>query len=86
VALSTAINASELNEGRLYPHVDRIREVSIVVAREVIRQSQREGLDQVRLLRDTDDDELNSYIEANMYDPEQPFGKTDGGDLVKSKL
>jgi len=45
VALSTVINQSELDKGMLYPEIGRIREVSVVVAREVIRQAEAHGLD-----------------------------------------
>lgn len=69
VALSRATNASELNEGWLYPNINRIREVSAVVAREVIRQAQREGVDREPLLRDLDDEALDRYILERMYDP-----------------
>lgn len=91
VALSTAINASELNEGLLYPHIDRIREVSIVVAREVIRQSQKQGLDRVLKLRDMTDEDLDKYIRERMYDPcrpEEAGGSRDAVDEggVKAKL
>jgi len=69
VALSTAINQKELNEGRLYPDITRIREVSVIVAREVIRQAQREKLDREKSIRDLSDKELDEWIKARMYDP-----------------
>jgi malate dehydrogenase (oxaloacetate-decarboxylating)(NADP+) len=69
VALSTAINANEINAGRLYPELDRIREVSIIVAREVIREAQRQGLDREKSIRNLTNPELDAWIRSKMYDP-----------------
>ena len=53
----------------LYPEITRIREVSVVVAREVIRQAQRERLDHETSIRNLSDAELDSWIGRRMYDP-----------------
>lgn len=74
MALSKAINQSELNAGMLYPEITRIREVSVIVAREVIRQAQRQGLDREKSIRDLSDAELDSWIKARMYDPAAQSG------------
>lgn len=41
----------------------------MVVAREVIRQAQREQLDRETSIRDLSDAELDVWIQARMYDP-----------------
>ncbi len=69
VALSTAINTNEINAGRLYPELDRIREVSVIVAREVIREAQRQGLDREKSIRNLSNSELDAFIRSRMYDP-----------------
>ncbi|KAK0099849.1 hypothetical protein ONS95_013323 [Cadophora gregata] len=69
VALSNAITPSELADGRLYPELDRIRDVSVVVAREVMREAQRQGLDREPSIRGLSDGELDEWIKARMYDP-----------------
>lgn len=74
VALSTVINTSELDAGRLYPDLDRIREVSVIVAREVIREAQRQGLDRETSIRDLSDPELDAWIRSRMYDPTKENG------------
>jgi malate dehydrogenase (oxaloacetate-decarboxylating)(NADP+) len=74
VALSTAINTNEINAGRLYPELDRIREVSVIVAREVIREAQREGLDREKSIRNLSDSELDTFIRSRMYDPTKETG------------
>lgn len=53
----------------LYPDVNRIHEVSLVVAREVIRQSQFQGLDREKSIRHLKDDALDEWIQTRMYDP-----------------
>lgn len=75
VALSTAINTNEINAGRLYPELERIREVSVIVAREVIREAQRQRLDGEKSIRDLSDTELDAWIRARMYDPTKENGR-----------
>lgn len=41
----------------------------MVVAREVIRQAQKERLDRQKSIRDLSDAELDEWIKARMYDP-----------------
>lgn len=67
----------------LYPEITRIREVSVVVAREVIRQAQRERLDREKSIRDLSDAELDSWIKARMYDPAVQDGIVDLNDKGK---
>lgn len=68
-ALSSALTADEFDEGSLYPKLDRIREVSIIVAREIIRQTQRQGLDREHSIRFLTDSQLDEWICDHMYDP-----------------
>lgn len=90
--MSSTINISEINEGRLYPKLDRIREVSVIVAREVIRQAQRQSLDGLDELRDMDDEQVDAYIKRNMYDPRVVDVSSEGSSIevpspqVRSKL
>jgi malate dehydrogenase (oxaloacetate-decarboxylating)(NADP+) len=77
VALSTAVNTKEIEAGSLYPSLDRIREVSVIVARQVIREAQRQNLDQEVSLRSLDDESLGNTIRANMYDPSKGHGGLD---------
>jgi hypothetical protein len=53
----------------LYPDVSRIRDVSVVVTRYVIRAAQRGGSDREPTIRDLSDEELDEYIRVHMYDP-----------------
>ncbi|RDL35006.1 Malic enzyme [Venustampulla echinocandica] len=69
VALSKTVIPSEFANGMLYPSLDRIRPVSVIVAREVIRQAQREGLDREPSLRDMNDETLDQWINEQMYNP-----------------
>ncbi|PQE13811.1 hypothetical protein CJF30_00006609 [Rutstroemia sp. NJR-2017a BBW] len=68
-ALSTSLNASETAAGNLYPSLNRIREVSVIVARRVIREAQKHKFDREPAIRNLTDDQLDSWIRSKMYDP-----------------
>ncbi|EME80848.1 uncharacterized protein MYCFIDRAFT_140451 [Pseudocercospora fijiensis CIRAD86] len=67
--LSTSLLPSEVADNWLYPDIRRIREVSVVVTRVVIRAAQKDGMDRELALRNLSDEELDEYIRARMYDP-----------------
>jgi malate dehydrogenase (oxaloacetate-decarboxylating)(NADP+) len=69
VSLSAALNDQERADGWLYPDINRIREVSVVVTRYVIRAAQQNGVDRELSLRALSDAELDEYVERRMYDP-----------------
>jgi len=68
-SLSTSLNEQEVADGWLYPDIRRIREVSVVVTRGVIRAAQKNGVDRAIELRDLSDEQLDAHIKKNMYDP-----------------
>lgn len=68
-ALSKALNAEEIEMGLLYPEVTRIREVSVVVARQVIRAAQEAKVDRETSIRELSDADLDAWIKARMYNP-----------------
>ncbi|KAI5785446.1 hypothetical protein FPQ18DRAFT_351669 [Pyronema domesticum] len=67
--LAASLNATEKARGDLYPELPRVREVSVIVAREVIRAAQKEGVDRKKTLQFMSDAELDAYIRSKMYDP-----------------
>jgi len=67
--LSTSLNKQEVADGWLYPDIRRIREVSVVVTRGVIRAAQQNGVDRAPELRNYSDEELDAFIKKSMYDP-----------------
>ena len=67
--LSTSLNKQEVADGWLYPDIRRIREVSVVVTRGVIRAAQQNGVDRAQELRNYSDEELDAFIKKSMYDP-----------------
>jgi malate dehydrogenase (oxaloacetate-decarboxylating)(NADP+) len=67
-ALSKALTAEELERGLLYPDLTRIRDVSVVVARNVIRAAQDAKVDRETALRNMNDEALDAWIKARMYD------------------
>lgn len=68
-ALSTALLPEELSEHWLYPGIRRIREVSVIVTRGVIRAAQADKVDRELALRNISDAELDDFIRNRMYDP-----------------
>ncbi|KAH8634348.1 NADP-dependent malic enzyme [Alternaria alternata] len=68
-SLSTSLNKQEVADGWLYPDIRRIREVSVIVTRGVIRAAQKNGVDRATELRGLTDEQLDAYIKKNMYDP-----------------
>ncbi|KAE8446140.1 hypothetical protein EG329_012512 [Mollisiaceae sp. DMI_Dod_QoI] len=74
VALSEATNATEINDSKLYPDLERIREVSVIVCREVIKEAQRQGLDREASIRGLSDANLDTWIRSKMYDPYKETG------------
>jgi len=68
-SLSTSLTKQEVADGWLYPDIRRIREVSVIVTRGVIRAAQKNGVDRVPELRNMSDAKLDAYIKAHMYDP-----------------
>lgn len=68
-SLSTSLNKQEIADGWLYPDIRRIREVSVVVTRGVIRAAQQNGVDRANELRNLSDEELDAFIVESMYNP-----------------
>lgn len=68
-SLSTSLTKQEVADGWLYPDIRRIRDVSVVVTRGVIRAAQKNGVDRATELRKLSDEQLDAYIKQHMYDP-----------------
>ena len=69
-SLAGCVTEEEFSRGLLYPDVSRIREVSLYIARDVVRAAQKDrvdGRDDLKYLTDT---ELESFIKSKMYNPE----------------
>ena len=78
--LSRSLNPEEKAAGYIYPDVHRIREVSVVVTRGVIRAAQQNGVDRELSIRHLNDEQLDEYIRQRMYDP---FREVEG---IKSEI
>lgn len=66
-ALAETVTEVELDNGLLYPQVDRLRSVTAAVATAVALQAQTDGL-----ATDNDADEMRARIEAAMWCPDYP--------------
>ena len=77
-ALSTSLLPEEVEQNWLYPNISRIRDVSVIVTRGVIRMAQKDGVDRELALRNVSDEELEEYIRVRMYDPFTEQQKVEG--------
>ncbi|KAK1783598.1 hypothetical protein QBC45DRAFT_429126 [Copromyces sp. CBS 386.78] len=73
-ALSNSLNADEVKQGLIYPRIERVREASIIVAREVMKSARREGVstlpeEQWLEWEEWGDVALDRYIKQHVYDP-----------------
>jgi malate dehydrogenase (oxaloacetate-decarboxylating)(NADP+) len=78
--LSRSLTPEEKEASYLYPDITRIRDVSVVVTRGVIRAAQQNGVDRELSIRNLNDEQLDEYIRQRMYDP---FREADG---IKSEI
>ena len=68
-SLSHSLLPNETSQGWLYPEIARIRDVSVVVAMGVIRAAQKAGVDREQSIKGMDDEQLEKWVRAKMYDP-----------------
>lgn len=73
-ALAGSLNAEEIQKGLIYPRIERVRDASIVVTREVMKAARREGVsalseEQWNEWEEWGDVALNKYIMSKVYDP-----------------
>ncbi|KAH6611138.1 malic enzyme [Trichoderma cornu-damae] len=81
-ALAGSLNAEEVQKGLIYPKIDRVREASIVVAREVMKAARRDGVSELPESlwiewEEWGDVALTAYIKQRVYDPTS-FGDAKG--------
>lgn len=69
VGLASSLTEEERAKDWVYPNIDRIRDISVIVARHVIRAAQKENLDKFKTLQWLNDMELDNYIRSKMYNP-----------------
>ena len=73
-ALSSSLNTDEIRHGLIYPRIDRVRDASVIVAREVMKAARRDGVSQLPEQLWTEWEEwgdvaLVSWIKKQVYDP-----------------
>ncbi|KAI1330125.1 NADP-dependent malic enzyme [Xylariaceae sp. FL0255] len=76
-ALSESLDAEEIQKGLIYPRIERVRDASVVVAREVMKAARREGVSQLPEAQWVEYEEwgnqlLETYIKSQVYDPLKP--------------
>lgn len=73
-SLSECLNAEEIHKGLIYPRIERVRDASVVVAREVMKAARREGVstlpeEQWVEWEEWGDVALTKFIKDKIYDP-----------------
>ncbi|ODA84092.1 hypothetical protein RJ55_02610 [Drechmeria coniospora] len=73
-ALSETLNPDEIQRGLIYPRIERVREASIVVAREVMKAARRDGVSTLpetmwHQWEEWGDVALTTYIKRRIYNP-----------------
>ncbi|KAI1498221.1 NADP-dependent malic enzyme [Biscogniauxia marginata] len=73
-SLAESLNAEEIHKGLIYPNIERVRDASVVVAREVMKAARREGVstlpdEQWVEWEEWGDVDLTKYIKDRVYDP-----------------
>ena len=69
LSLANSLDAGERDAGLIYPRLERIREISTVIAVGVIREAQKAGVDSHRALRSMSDSELTAWVTGKMWNP-----------------
>ncbi|CAK7202324.1 hypothetical protein SEUCBS139899_005046 [Sporothrix eucalyptigena] len=73
-ALAGSLNAEEIQMGLIYPRIERVRDASLIVAREVMKAARRDGVstlpeEQWIEWEEWGDVALTKYIKQHIYDP-----------------
>lgn len=69
LGLANALNQDERDLDMLYPRLDRIREISGFIARDVIRAAQKAGVDRSIDLSKMNDEQLLDWVKSKMWVP-----------------
>ncbi|KAF3206640.1 hypothetical protein TWF106_011168 [Orbilia oligospora] len=90
VALANCLNAEEIAAGLIYPRIERVRDASVAVAREVMKAARREGVSKLddnlwREWSEWGDVVMDQWIQSNSYDPDlsKPIQMRSGGGASK---
>jgi malate dehydrogenase (oxaloacetate-decarboxylating)(NADP+) len=73
-ALAGALNADEIQHGLIYPRIQRVRDASLMVAREVMKAARRDGVSELpealwNEWEEWGDEALTAYIKKHVYNP-----------------
>ncbi len=73
-ALANSLNVDEIHKGLIYPRIDRVRDASLIVAREVMKAARRDGVstlpnEQWIEWEEWGDVALTKFIKKRVYDP-----------------
>ena len=74
-ALSGCLNKEEIRMGLIYPKIERVRDASVIVAREVMKCARRDGVSMLPEetwveWEEWGDVALTAWIKKQIYDPQ----------------
>ncbi|KAK1491960.1 malic enzyme [Colletotrichum cuscutae] len=73
-ALAASLNVDEIHKGLIYPRIERVRDASVIVAREVMKSARRAGVSKLPESQWVEWEEwgdvaLDAWIKERVYDP-----------------
>lgn len=73
-ALAGSLNSEEIHKGLIYPRIERVRDASVIVAREVMKAARRDGVSELpeaywHEWEEWGDVALTAYIKQRIYNP-----------------
>lgn len=73
-ALAGCLNADEVHKGLIYPRIERVRDASVIVAREVMKAARRDGVSELPESQWAEWEEwgdvaLTTFIKQRIYNP-----------------
>ncbi|KUI61170.1 NADP-dependent malic enzyme [Cytospora mali] len=74
-ALAGSLDADEVENGLIYPRIERVRDASVIVAREVMKAARRDGVStlpeaQWAEWEKSGDAAIDAFIKSRVYDPQ----------------
>jgi malate dehydrogenase (oxaloacetate-decarboxylating)(NADP+) len=67
LGLADSLTKDEEDDGLVYPRIERIREISVQIAFDVIRAAQDDGVSCNASLKDKSDEDLREWVVSKMW-------------------
>jgi malate dehydrogenase (oxaloacetate-decarboxylating)(NADP+) len=67
LGLAHSLSKGEEDDGLVYPRIERVREISVQIAVDVIRAAQMAGVSRNAGLKDKSDEDLKKWVVSKMW-------------------